>query len=175
MSAVSPHQPRINSRALDLAHVKRYWTYASTLAGVYLSVGFLFYYAAKEKLLGAGSGTMPTPLRKEFTGSLLASVPGLNTAWTLLGAVEAAVVVLLALSLLRGEFLPSREKPILFAGFGLAILAFGLMGLANNMVGDFTTSLTVFTYMGLTAVVMVLVRQMPPYRSPNWLGGFNRD
>jgi len=175
MSALSPRRPHISTDTLDLAHAKRYWTYATTLAGVYLSVGFLFYFAAKEKLIGAGSGTMPAPLRKEFTGSLLASVPGLNAAWTLLGAAEAAVVILLAISLLRGEFLPTREKPVLFAGLGLSMVAFGLMGLANDMVGDFTTSLTVFTYLGLTAVVMVLVRQMAPYRSPSWISGFTRD
>lgn len=175
MSALSPRRPHIDTQALDLAHAKRYWTYATTLAGVYLSVGFLFYYAAKEKLLGSGAGTMPGPLRKEFGGSLIASVPGLNAAWTLLGATEAAVVVLLAVSLLRGEFMPTREKPALFAGLGLSMVAFGLVGVANNMVGDITTALTVFTYLGLTAVVMVLVRQMAPYRSVSWLSGFTRD
>lgn len=175
MSALSPRHPRIHAGTLDLAHIKRYWTYATTLAGIYLSIGFLFYYAAKEKLLGSAAGTMPAPLRKEFTGSLLANVPGLNAAWILLGATEAAVVVLLAISLVRGEFLPSREKPILFAGLGLSMLAFGLMALANNMVGDFTTALTVFTYMGLTAVVMVLVRQMAPYRSAGWLSGLRDE
>lgn len=175
MSALSPRRLHVRTQTLDLSHAGRYWTYATTLGGVYLSVGFLFYFAAKEKLLGAGAGTMPAGLQKEFSGSLLASVPGLNAAWTLLGAAEAAVVVLLAVSLLRGEFLPTRAKPVLFAGLGLSMLSFGLMGLANDMVGDVALALTVFTYMGLTAVVMVLIRQLAPYRSPNWLGGFLHD
>ena len=71
MSALTPRHPHVRTQALDLAHAKRYWTYATTLAGVYLSVGFLFYYAAKEKLLGSGAGTMPAPLHKEFAGSFV--------------------------------------------------------------------------------------------------------
>ena len=57
-------------------------------------MGFLFYYAAKEKLF-TDSGTMPAPLQKLFAGSFFASVPGDNAAWVLLGLLEAAVVVLL--------------------------------------------------------------------------------
>jgi len=162
-------QPR--TRTLPaFAEVAKVATYATTLAGVYLSVGFLFYYAAHEKLF-TDSGTMPAPLQKLFAGSFFASVPGDNAAWVLLGLLEASIVVLLAISLLRGEFLPQRRKPILLAGLGVSLLAFGVMGLANDMIGNNATVIELFTYFGVTAVVMFLVRQMSPYRPMSWLAG----
>lgn len=153
-----------------LAEITKFVTYGATLAGVYLSVGFLFYYAAHEKLF-TDSGTMPAPLQKLFAGSFFASVPGDNAAWLLLGLLEASVVVLLAVSLLRGEFLPQRRKPVLLAGLGVSLLAFGVMGLANDMIGNNATVIELFTYFGVTVAVMFLVRQMSPYRPMSWLAG----
>jgi hypothetical protein len=147
--------------SLTASALARLGTYATALTGIYLSVGFLFYYAAYEKLF-TDSGTMPMPLQKLFAGSLFASVPGDNAAWSLLGLIEASVVVLLAISLLRGEFLPSRRKPALLAGLGVSLLAFGVMGLANNMIGNTPTVIELFTYFGVTAIVMFFVRQMSP-------------
>jgi len=154
----------------SVAVVAKFATYATALTGIYLSVGFLFYYAAHEKLF-VNNGTMPAALQKLFAGSFFASVPGDNTAWLLLGLLEASVVVLLAVSLIRGEFLPSRRKPILLAGLGVSLLAFGVMGLANDMVGNDATVIELFTYFGLTIVVMFFVRQMSPYRPLSWLAG----
>ena len=116
-TSINVHSPKAASHSA-IRDITRIATYATTLAGIYLSVGFLFYYAAKEKLF-TDSGTMPAPLQKLFAGSSFASVPGDNAAWVLLGLLEAAVVVLLVLSLARGEFLPQRRKPILLAGLGV--------------------------------------------------------
>jgi hypothetical protein len=175
MSTASLHRSRSSSVPWpSVNQLAKLFTYATTLAGVYLSVGFLFYYAAKEKLIDQ-SGTMPAGLKHEFAGSVFATFPGDNVAWILLGAVEAIVVILLAVSLVRGEFLTNRRKPFLLAGLGTAILALGFMGLANDMVGDTSTTAEVFTYAGLTAVLMVLVRQMAPYRPVGWLSGTGDD
>jgi hypothetical protein len=152
------------------AKLARVATYATTLTGIYLSVGFLFYYASYEKLV-TDSGTMPAALKTLFHGSFFASFPGDNAAWILLGILEAAIVVLLAFSLLSGEFLPQRRKPFLFAGLGVAMLSFGIMGVANNMIGNTPTVIELFTYFGATAVVMFLLRQMSPYRPMSWLAG----
>lgn len=78
---------------------------------------------------------MPAGLAKTFHGSFFASIPGDNAAWLLLGLLEASDVVILAASLVRGEFLAQRRKPILVAALGVSKLAFGLMILANAMVG----------------------------------------
>jgi len=170
MSATTiDHRPRTATRPA-LAEIAKLATYATTLAGIYLSVGFLFYYAAYEKLF-TDSGTMPAPLQKLFAGSFFASVPGDNAAWVLLGLLEATIVVVLAISLLRGEFLPQRRKPILLAGLGVSLLAFGVMGLANDMIGNTATVIELFTYLGVTIAVMFLVKQMSPYRPISWLSG----
>jgi hypothetical protein len=170
MSATTTHDRAPATTRPAIAGIGRIATYATTLAGVYLSVGFLFYYAAKEKLFDNG-GTMPAGLQKAFAGSFFASVPGDNAAWVLLGPIEAAVVALLAVSLGRGEFLPQRRKPILLAGLGVSMLAYGVMIVANSMIGNNPSVIELFTYLGVTAVVMFLVRQMPPYRPMSWLAG----
>jgi hypothetical protein len=153
-----------------LAEITKFTSYGATLAGIYLSVGFLFYYAAHEKLIANG-GTMPAGLAKAFQGSFFASIPGDNAAWVLLGLIEAAVVVLLAISLIRGEFLPQRRKPILLAGLSVSVLAYGVMIIANAMIGNNPSVIELFTYLGVTAIVMVVVRQMSPYRPMSWLAG----
>lgn len=153
-----------------LAEITKFTSYGATLAGIYLSVGFLFYYAAHEKLIANG-GTMPAGLAKAFHGSFFASIPGDNAAWVLLGLIEASVVVLLAISLIRGEFLPQRRKPILLAGLSVSVLAYGVMIIANAMTGNNPTVIELFTYLGVTAIVMFVVRQMSPYRPMSWLAG----
>jgi hypothetical protein len=170
-----PHsgQPVIQKRSRSvpaMAEITKFTTYGATLAGIYMSVGFLFYYAAHEKLIVNG-GTMPAALAKLFHGSFFASVPGDNAAWVLLGLTEASVVVLLAVSLLRGEFLPQRRKPILLAGLSVSVLAYGVMIIANAMIGNDPTVIELFTYLGVTAIVMAVVRQMSPYRPMSWLAG----
>ena len=163
--------PRTRDHSLPaLSEITKVVTYSAALAGIYLSVGFLFYFAMKEKLF-TDSGTMPAPLQKLFAGSFFASVPGDNAAWVLLGLLEAAVVVLLLVSLLRGEFLPQRRKPILLAGLSVSLLAFGVMGLANDMIGNNATVIELFTYFGVTIAAMFLIRQMSPYRPMSWLAG----
>lgn len=170
-------QPLVQKRTRSfpaLAEITKFTTYGATLAGIYLSVGFLFYYAAHEKLITDG-GTMPAGLATAFHGSFFASVPGDNAAWVLLGLIEAAVVVLLAVSLLRGEFLPQRRKPILLAGLSISMLAYGVMIIANAMIGNNPTVIELFTYLGVTAIVMVVIRQMSPYRPMSWLAGEASD
>jgi hypothetical protein len=153
-----------------LAVITKFTSYGATLAGIYLSVGFLFYYAAHEKLIANG-GTMPAGLATAFHGSFFASIPGDNAAWVLLGLIEASVVVLLAISLIRGEFLPQRRKPILLAGLSVSVFAYGVMIIANAMIGNNATVIELFTYLGVTAIVMFVIRQMSPYRPMSWLAG----
>ena len=77
--------PRTRGRSIPtLAETTKIVTYGATLTGIYLSVGFVFYYAMKEKLFTDG-GTMPKSLQKLFAGSFFAGIPGDNAAWVLLG------------------------------------------------------------------------------------------
>lgn len=70
------------------------------------SYGFPAGHPVMRGFLDDGE-TMPAGLQKAFHGSFFASLPGDNAAWVLLGLVEALVVVLLAVSLLRGSSCPS--------------------------------------------------------------------
>jgi hypothetical protein len=169
--AAVQHRMRATSRRMPtIADAGGLVTYSLTLAGLYLSVGFLFYYSAVQKLITDG-GSMPFVLQMAFKGSFFSSVPGNSAAWVLLGILEACIVVLLASSLIVGEFLPQRRKPLLLTGLGVAMFAFALMIVANAMIGDQTNVFELFAYLGATGVVMFLIHQLPPYRPLSWFGG----
>jgi hypothetical protein len=155
----------VQGKAADAA---AYWL---ALGGTYVTFGFLWYYSAKEKLFDQ-DGHMPAGLAKGFQGTFLDSVPGLDTAWLLLGLLEAVAFVLIAASLVAGEFLPTRRKPLLLMALGWSIFTFAAMAFANNMIGNFETVATLFTYFTGTVIVVALVLLMPPYRDRHWLTQF---
>ncbi len=141
-----------------------YW---AVLAAIYIGFGFLWYYSAKEKLID-DSGTMPDALAKAFGGSFLDSFPGLNASWVLLGILEAVAFVGFVASLLTGEFLPTRRKPILLASLGVSLLTFGVLLFGQEMVANFDSVASLFGYFGATVVTLLLVLVLPPRRSPLW-------
>jgi len=171
--AVNVAHGRVSSRAGregalgSLADGASYWLIS---AGIYLTYGFLFFYSAKEKLFTNG-GTMPAPLAKSFNSTFISSFPGTNTAWVLIGLLEAAVFLVIVASVLSGEFLPSRRKPILLSGLGLSMFAFAIIAWGENMTSEFATVSELFQYLVGTAVLIVLVLLMPPYRKTAWLSG----
>jgi hypothetical protein len=142
-----------------------YWL---IIAGTYLTVGFLFYYSAKRVLFDQG-GAMPSGLAAQYKGSFIASFPGLNVAWVLIGLVMFVVFLGVVASLVAREFLPSRRKPILLGSLGLSMFAYGLMVFAENMVANTDSVNSLFGYFSGTAVVIILLLVMPPYRNAAWL------
>ena len=160
-----PKHARIRTRSVLNADVASYWL---IIAGTYLMVGFLFYYSGKRKLFDQG-GVMPSGLAAQFKGSFIASFPGVNIAWLLLGLVLFITFLGVLLSLGAREFLPSRRKPILLSSLGLSMFAYGLMGFAESMISNTDAVASLFGYFGGTAVVIILVLLMPPYRNANWL------
>jgi hypothetical protein len=141
--------------------------YGLVLAGIYLLVGVLFFYAGKEKIFdGIGA---PPPIEKQFSGTFLDTIPGVDAAWTILGILELGIFVLMVASLVTMEFLPSRRKPALLSGLALAIFTFSILGTGQNVVGENTGVAELFLYAGATGVLMGLVLLMPPYRPGNWL------
>jgi len=137
-----------------------YW---AVMAGVYLSFGFLWYYAAKEKLIDDG-GAMPTGLAKAYAGSFINSFPGLDVTWTLLGIVEAVAFLGVVASLLTGEFLPTRRKPILTGALGVSLLTFGLLIFGQELIGETEGVASMFGYFGATVVTLLLIQVLPPRR-----------
>lgn len=172
-TVASTHPAQVRTRENTVSHVADRASYWLIIAATYMTFGFLFYYAAKEKLFD-DSGTMPAGLARGFHGSFIASFPGTNTSWLLLGLLEGLVFLVIAASVLTGEFLPTRRKPILLSGLGLAIFAFGLMSFAENMIGEFATVAELFSYLTGTGVLIILVLLMPPYRKTAWLSSLTQ-
>jgi hypothetical protein len=143
--------------------------YGLIIAGIYLLVGVLFFYAGKEKLFdGLGA---PPPIEKQFSGTFLDTIPGTDAAWTILGILEFAIFILLVVSLVTREFLPGRRKPFMVSGLALAIFTFSILGIGQNVVGEIEGVAELFLYAGATGVLIGLVLCLPPYRPGNWLSG----
>jgi hypothetical protein len=143
-------------------------SYLFVLGGIYLTFGFLFFYAGKEKLF-TDNANMPAGLAKVYHGSFVASFPGLNTSWLIIGLLEFGIFLLFAASLITGEFLIKRRKPLMLTGLSLSILVFGLIGFSENMIGNFATTAEIFSYFAGTVVTIILVLLLPPYRPARWL------
>lgn len=144
-------------------------SYGLILAGIYLLVGVLFFYAGKEKIFdGLGA---PPPIEKQFSGTFLDTIPGVDAAWTILGILELGVFVLTVVSLALLEFLPNRRKPFLLSALALSVFTFSVLGIGQNVVGENTGVAELFLYAGATGVLLGLVLLMPPYRPANWISG----
>jgi hypothetical protein len=169
-TVASTHPAQARTREGTITHIADRVSYWLISAGIYLTFGLLFYYSAKEKLIDNG-GTMPAGLAKSFHGTFVASFPGTNTSWVLIGLLEALVFVVIAASVLTGEFLPTRRKPILLSGLALSMFTFALIAWAENITAGFATVAELFQYLAGTAVLIVLVLLMPPYRKTQWLSG----
>src|SRR4051795_7357837 len=83
-----------------------YWL---ATASIYMLQLPLWFHSGKEKIF-TDDGHMPPPLKKQFDGTFFESVPGLDGAWILLGVAQLAIFAVLVISLVRGEFLPTRRK-----------------------------------------------------------------
>jgi hypothetical protein len=173
MAAVPIHSDdaHVRTRTARAADVVSYWL---IIAGTYLTVGFLFYYSAKRVLFDQG-GIMPSGTAAQYKGSFIASFPGENVSWFLIGLVMFVVFLGVVASLLAREFLPSRRKPILLGSLGLSMLAYGLMVFAENMVANTDSVNTLFGYFSGTAVVIILLLLMPPYRNAAWLSSLTSN
>jgi hypothetical protein len=135
-----------------------YWT---VVAAIYVGFGFLWYYSAKEKLIDQ-SGTMPEGLAKGYAGTFVDSFPGLNATWVILGILEAVAFLGFVASIVTGEFLPTRRKPILNASLGISLLTFAVLVFGQELLGEFEGVAEAFAYMGATVVTLLLVAVLPP-------------
>ncbi len=141
--------------------------YALVLAGIYLLVGVLFFYAGKEKIID-GHGA-PPGIAKQFAGTFLDTIPGVDAAWTILGILESLIFILVVISLVRLEFLPERRKSFLLSALALAIFTFSILAMGQNVTGENEGVAELFTYAGATGILIGLVLLMPPYRRGDWI------
>ena len=136
-------------------------TYWLTLAGVYLMQGALWYYGAYEKIIG-GDLKAPAGISKGFSGTFVDSFPGVGVAWGAISILEALLVVGLAASLIRGEFLPGRAKTILMATLGGSVVVLGMLLFGQSMIGEHESVASLFTYGGVTFIMMGVVAALAP-------------
>jgi hypothetical protein len=144
-------------------HIAAKFTYITTIFGVYFLFGTLFFYSGKGKLFDDAG--MPDALAKQFSGTFFDTFPGVDAAWTIIGLMEFVVFLITLASLLTLEFLPSKRKPILFAALGLALLTFSFLAIGENVTGQNEGVASLFLYAAGTAIFMILLRYLPPYRS----------
>jgi len=141
--------------------------YCLILAGIYLLVGVLFFYGFKSKILDGGGA--PPGIQKQFEGTFFETIPGVDAAWKIIGILEFAIFALTVASLAMREFRFDRTKPLLLTALGLSIFTFSLLAVGQNVTGQTTGVAELYLYAGATGVLMVLIRQLPPYRPANWL------
>lgn len=163
MAAHSAPVHSTHHRTVAWATVADAVTYWCGMAAVYMSFGFLWFYGAKDKLFDQHA-SMPGGLARTYAGSFIDSIPGLNTAWLLLGLVQAVAFLLVVASLAAGEFLRGHARPILMAALGFSMFSFALMAFAQNMVTDYASVASLFTYIGVTAIVIALLQFVAPFR-----------
>jgi hypothetical protein len=144
-----------------------YWL---VTAGTYMLVGPLWYFAAKAKIFDDDLSA-PAGIQKQFSGSFIDSFPGIDASWAILAILQGVLVLGVVASLLRGEFLPHRGKDILLGVLAGSLLVFALLAFGQNMIGQHDSVASLFLYFAGTAVLMALVRRLPPYRPDQWLSG----
>jgi hypothetical protein len=144
-----------------------YWV---TLVGVYVMVGGLMFYSGKDKLFNS-DGHAPPPIKEQFQNSFLATFPGTDAAWVILGILEFAVFVIMLASLARLEFLPHRDKSLLQVSLAVSLVTFACLAFGQTATKQYSGTAALYTYFAATAIILILVSLMPPNRSDRWLGG----
>jgi len=82
----------------------------------------------------------------------------------LLGLLEAVAFIVVIASLATGEFVWARRMPPLLASMAVSMLTFAVMAFAQNMIAQHDSVASLFTYMGVAAVVFALIHLVPPFR-----------
>jgi hypothetical protein len=142
-----------------------YW---ATIAGVYLMVGGLMFYSGKGKLFD-DNGHAPAAVKKQFSESFLHVIPGTDAAWVIVGIMEFGVFVILVISLLRGEFLPQRQKSAMQVALAIALITFASLAFGQTATGQLEGTASLYQYFGATVVILILVSLLPPNRPDRWL------
>jgi|SRR3954466_2874778 len=161
---MSSTQAAADERGSGLDQVA-YWL---TIVGVYFLIGVLFFYSGKGKLFD-DDGHAPAPLKEQFKGTFIEKVPGVDTAWVMIGIMELAIFLLIVLSIVRGEFLPRRGKLLLLIAVALALVNFACLSFGQTSTGNNAGTASLYSYFGSTAVVFLLVLKLPPNAPMNWL------
>jgi len=153
----------VEAARADAGKLATYWL---TMLGIYVMQGALWYYAAYEKIV-SGDLKAPAGVVESFQGSFIDSFPGVDVAWGAIAIAQALLVVGLAVSLVRGEFLPSRAKTVLMGTLGGSLVVLSALLFGQSMIGEHDAVASLFTYGGVTLVMMAAIAALAP-RSRFW-------
>jgi hypothetical protein len=143
--------------------------YLVAMLGLYVMVGGLFFYGFWHKAVD-GDFKIPPPLKAQFDKTFIGTIPGAHAAWVIIAVLEALVFVVILTSILAAEWRPSRRKPFLLTALALALLVFGMLAFGENATEQNESAASLYGYFGSTVILMIFVRQLPPYSSNRWLG-----
>jgi hypothetical protein len=77
-----------------------------------------------------------------------------------------APAALMVVSIMRGEFLPRRTKSVLLVALALALVTFACLSFGQTSTGNNQGTASLYTYFASTAVILLLVLQLPVLGSP---------
>lgn len=130
---------------------------------IYLMFGLTMALSSIEKL----SDPVPQWFVDQVGGTFVADLPGLDVAWRAAGVLEAAVPVLLLVSLVTLEILPKRRKSWLKLGLGAAALTFTMLAAGQRITSQFDGAASLFFYFGATtATLLLVIFDESTYREP---------
>ena len=125
------------------------------LIPVYLLYIATFAQASSEKFR---SGGMPDWFFKQFEKTILNAFPGaLKIQYYMVACLEALVVLLFLVSAFHLEFIPPHELSYLSAALLLSLFTFFSLGFGLRMAGDFQGAANLFSYFGVTFLILIYV------------------
>jgi hypothetical protein len=142
--------------------------YLFALLGLYVMVGGLFFYSFWGKAVD-GDFKISPELKKQFDTTFIGTIPGAQAAWDIVIILEGLIFLVVLLSLVTLEFLPTRRKPFLLTALAFALLDFGVLAFGQTATGQNESVASLYTYFGVTVILLVFVRTLPPYASYRWL------
>ncbi len=131
------------------------------LIPIYLLFLYTWFLTGFGKLLGSG---VPESFANDFGGTFLASFPGLTVAFYQIALLEVGAGLLFVVSLLKGEFLPNRERPFLQLGLSASLLTFAVLGFGMRLINNHAGAASLFFYFGAVAAIWALVELLGKQR-----------
>jgi hypothetical protein len=147
--------------------------YGLTMIAVYALVGVLLFNSGKGKLFD-DHGHAPAAIKQQFEGTFIDAVPGIDTAWVIIGVTEFSIFLPMVLSIVRSEFLPHRRKSLPLVALAPALLTFACLSFGQTSTGNNQDTASLYSYFGSTAMIFLLVLKLPPNGPVRWLAGRRR-
>jgi ABC-type Fe3+-siderophore transport system permease subunit len=129
-------------------------TYVLKYAAIYFVFFQTMFISGVDKIR---VGEAPPWFVNQFSETFIATFPGTNAAYLILGIMEITVAVILIISILTLEWLPRRPKYFLLMGIALSALTFGFLGFGQNLTDNFDGAASLFFYFGATLVAWLVV------------------